>query len=1044
MDGLDGRQAAAALQEGDKRWVAVLAMDIVGFSSLTQTLGAEKVYDLLQEVLQIARVTIEKHGGHVVDTAGDGILAAFGAPAALENASLLTCRAADEIMTTLYARADNLAQRFGVAPQLRLGIAGGNVMVAYGPDRAVKLVGDPVNLAARLEALATPDTVLLTDTIQREVAGYVATDHPETVHLKGFADPVQVHRMGQILDTPTRFEGQRKRGLGAFVSRSTELQQALSVFDGSTDKTALLLSGVAGIGKSRLLFEVLDHIRPTHRPLVGQCAPDKTARPFAPIEMVIQSASGLSGTASLRDQIAAIRKQVPDSCDDAGIARYTLPRALELDPVGRVLHDRDFLEKVLTRVAAATKSVLVFEDVHWMDTATADLLAALVTSDTPLLVTTRDPDALTLPANVAHIALQPMADTDIGRIFAAQSIQPLAPALTTRVIHKAEGIPLIAEEIGHALRSSGKLQATDAGFDLKDASGGILSGNLQQLVLSRIDRLPPAQRKTLQIASAIGRDFSWPLLQNVVGEGAATPALDRFDGIIDALDARTGRFSHALIREAVYDGLLSGQRQDIHRRIAGALVAQDQPPDSANLADHYVQADMPEAATKALIQAGDEALQVYDLLQADRRLSQAFEYVCVAPEVLDDVTYARLCHLWMRALSINGNYRRILSVADRFLPRLTQSPYAPGSGTARALVALARTGGRDYTGARDLLLETIADAEAHGDTHGAAWAKSTLARVYDETNWEGPTATQALCQEILPIAEAAQDRLLAMTAQYLMVASLRACGRRVEALETANEIEALAEKYQDRRARGYANWARAVVFTVGGDPEAAARVLAVAKEDILPHTTDSRVIQGVEIFTQIYSEPPEVVRQRTDQMRARATELLDYNLIHSADWIRTVLELRAGHLAVGWRMADDLIPRFEKAGNINLLRQAHIMRAEVLLTIAGLIDPDSEAPDDRPKFARAKPKLADVLTFARLKFQAKRLARRELEICVHLDPQKRGAHFARAQIGLGLIAASMRQADRAKDHLQQGLDHASAEGIAVLCARAEAGLAKLA
>ncbi|MEL6642227.1 MAG: hypothetical protein AAFP98_13125, partial [Pseudomonadota bacterium] len=143
------------------------------------------------------------------------------------------------------------------------------------------------------------------------------------------------------------------------------------------------------------------------------------------------------------------------------------------------------------------------------------------------------------------------------------------------------------------------------------------------------------------------------------------------------------------------------------------------------------------------------------------------------------------------------------------------------------------------------------------------------------------------------------------------------------------------------------------------------------------------------------------------------------------------------------RMTEALKTTLVTAGNANLVRQNLITRAEVTLTVLGLIDPDSEAPPDRPKFPRSKPKLADIATFLRLKVRGKRIATEDLETYISLDPQKCGAHFARAHIGLGLIASSRKQADRARDYLEIGLHHAREEGIDVLVARAEAGLAAL-
>ncbi|MEL6642043.1 MAG: AAA family ATPase, partial [Pseudomonadota bacterium] len=534
-----------AVQQGDKRWAAMMALDLVGFSSLTQRLGEETVYELLQAVLQIAEAAVTGHDGHVVDVAGDGLLAGFGAPTAVENASLQACRAADQIRAALRAAEGAMLRTYGVTPQVRMGLGGGTVMVAHRANDSVKLVGDPVNIAARLQALASPGTILIDDAIARDVTGFVTTAAPQDVTLKGFDAPVRAARLVSVVDATSRFDGLRKRGLSAFVSRREEFERAVAIFDKVPDQAALLLSGVAGIGKSRVLFEVLAHVadsRPAH---VGQCAPDLTGRAFAPLEQVIKSASGVSDDAGFADQMVALRVTVPDCYDDAGLARYLSPRDTEMDPVGRLLHDRAFINGVLMAVVAASDAVIAVEDVHWADTATVDVLKSLIAAGAPVVMTSRAPEPFAGVSGLMHLPLSPMADADIVEIFAGRAPLALSPALLARVAKSAEGIPLIAEEMAQVVAGGDGLVETEAGLDLADPDSSLFTGNLQQLVLSRVDRLPPAEKETLQIASAIGRDFAWPVVGAVMGD-AVDPDPDRFDGIVEAFDDRTGRFSHAL------------------------------------------------------------------------------------------------------------------------------------------------------------------------------------------------------------------------------------------------------------------------------------------------------------------------------------------------------------------------------------------------------------------------------------------------------------------------------------------------------------------
>ncbi len=1030
-----------AIQQGERRWSSVMSMDIVGFTELTQRLGEETAFDLLQSVLDIAKHSIMATGGHVVDTAGDGILATFGAPTALENAPLQACRAAKQIIASLAAQSAPHQDKFGMPPQVRIGIAGGNVMIVQVTDSTVKVVGDAVNMAARVQSLSMPNTILLTDNIHKEALGGIQVTNREEVRLKGFDKPIVVHELQKIIQTATRFEGTQNRSTQPLVSRTDELNTALATFDSKSAQSSLLISGTAGIGKSRLLNEVLNNLDPIRKALTGQCAPDKTARPFAPFEPILQGLSQLGPGTPVRDQLSAIQAAYPESCSDEGINRFCSPRSEEKDPVGRILHNRVFLTQLFAAVARQKPHVFVFEDIHWADGTSLDTLKELSRAEVPLIATTRDVKEDLLTSQIKHIALTPLDNVGIAALVAHLSAHPLSPALTDLLVQKAEGIPLIAEELTFALRSSDQLQETQDGLVLETGGEVILSGNLQQLVLSRVDRLDTNQKTVLQVASAIGRDFDLNLLK--AASNTPLPDIEAFEGIITKLDETTGRFSHALIREAVYIGLLTKQRKDIHLSIANAIAEQQPSSGFANLANHYVKADQPKKAAPTLVQAGQEALQAYDLLLTDRLLHQAFEIAEAQPDALTDEGFAKLAMLWTRTLSITGNYGRIMRFSGSMRARLANSSYTPDRSIAYALIALAQTGARDYAGARDLLVDTIADAQSNSDAYGAAWAKTNLARVYDETSWATASDARRLCREVIPVAMAFEDRHLHLTALYIIIASYRGCGRLNRSLEAVDALETMSDEFQDRRARGYANSARAHIFSAVGDPETAGIYIDRAQEDFLPNTTDSNVIIGIQRFVEIFTKHPDDVHPKIEQMIAISKGLEDYNLIHAYMWVGLIFDLKNSRLTYAWSRLNQLRDAYLQKQNVNVIRQIHLTRAEFLLAVAGLIDPDAEAPPDRPKFPRPRPNLADIATFIRLKLTAKRMAIVDLQQIIDVDPEKTGVNFARAHIGLGLIAASRKQTLAAREHLETGLAIAVAEDFTLLVNRAQRALETL-
>ncbi|MEO9862684.1 hypothetical protein, partial [Yoonia sp.] len=277
----------------------------------------------------------------------------------------------------------------------------------------------------------------------------------------------------------------------------------------------------------------------------------------------------------------------------------------------------------------------------------------------------------------------------------------------------------------------------------------------------------------------------------------------------------------------------------------------------------------------------------------------------------------------------------------------------------------------------------------------------------------------------------------------LLSSIYRSSGRRVRALAVADTIADAARTQNDRRALSFAQWSRALVYTVEGNPEATYRAVKVSMRDAIPGTADYYASTCIEVFAHSFMYPVADVRKRLHPLRARVWELGDYNLIHSLDWIEVVLAVKNGNLALGWRLINALIKDVDAKGNINLIRQTYILRSEILLAIAGLIDPDAEAPEGRPVFAKDKPGIADIALFVQLKLTAKRRAAADLKTFTTNLGGPRGAHFARAQIGLGLIALSNREHKRAEALLKEGLEIATAEGMALLMKRAEDALHKL-
>ncbi|MEO1292299.1 MAG: AAA family ATPase, partial [Pseudomonadota bacterium] len=831
------RRPMVAGPEGDRRWTAVLSLDMVGFTELSNRIGPERAFSLIERVLGLAREAVADHGGFVVDTAGDGMLASFGAPLALEKASLEACRAALAFRAALAEATDDLKAEFGSAVAFRVGLAGGNTMVARREADAMRLVGSPVNQAARIQALAAPGEILISGAIRNETEGYLATEPRGAVELKGFEGAVELHAVMGLERTVTTFDGARRRGLVEMVSRERDLASAVETLKPGRPGRTVVVSGAPGIGKSRLAHEIAETLKPERSVHFGQCAPGSTD--YAPVLDLLRDAAGAPPGSTRSDILAALNARHPGLANAETARAFTGSSARTRDPSERAMRERDFLGDLLYRLQDRTNAVFIIEDAHWIDTATDGLVQALSRTDLALVITARPEYARNWTARrgVTNIDLVPLADEAIRRLTEAGLSRPVTDALADLITGKSEGNPLMAEEIARTLRQGGRLveQGGRIGLALGD-SGSLLSGNLEQLVLSRVDRLAPARKAALQTASVIGRDFSEGLLARVLGVDPDTAGIAERPGLIEDRGEGRWRFSHALVRDAVYNSLLSAQREAAHRAVGEAIEAGPGPGAEtyASLALHFEAAGDLDRAVPYLIRAAEQHLGAYALADVDRDLTRVAAALDDHPDLLDDADYRRFVLTWLRALDQLGDFGKLRRVGGRLLPRLAAMGYSPTLGIARTFTAIAMAHVRDYTAAETLAELTRREATLKGDEWGAAWAKIALMRIYDETDWKDRDLIERMAAEIEPVAQQTEDRHLEMNALYLLSSSFRSSGQRLRALETAERLDALFAKHEDRRARGFSLWARALIYSVDGNPEMAHALGRDARQAAIP------------------------------------------------------------------------------------------------------------------------------------------------------------------------------------------------------------------
>ncbi len=622
VDGLPATPARAAQPEGERRQATVLFADISGYTQLCASTDAEHVQALLDRFYASMDGTVAAYGGKVIDHAGDGVLAVFGAPVAHGNDTERALRAALD----MHAAAALLSDPAGRPLKLHIGIASGEVVASVlsgGATPKYTVTGDTVNLAARLCALAEGGDTVLSASVLRSVAALVDAEDLGERALKGVAVPTRVYRV-------------RTLRLGAvdrlpFIGRDTELRQLSGVLDGLRERStgvALAIRGDPGIGKSRLVEElrwraegqgVVCHVARVLDFGVGKA---QEALPAIVTDLLGATAGEAEAARRSRlDRAMAAGLVAPEHetliAELLGVAQRAELQSIydAMDNATRVRRTADAVASLAANAARERPRVIVFEDIHWGSPILLACLAALTiaTREAPivLVMTTRfEADPLDRSWRAATRGT-PLLTIDVGplrpdeaRRLAGEMIESSA-RFVGQCIERAEGNPLFLEQL---LRNA------------RESESGQIPPTIQSLVLARMDRLPPRDKLALQAASVIGKRFTLDTLRFLIGDAAyrcnelVATDLVRPEGD-DFL------FAHALIQEGVYSSLLNARKRELHGRAAQWY---REHQEAALHAEHLDRAEDARAA-QAYLDAAQEESKRFRYDSALRMANRGFE-----------------------------------------------------------------------------------------------------------------------------------------------------------------------------------------------------------------------------------------------------------------------------------------------------------------------------------------------------------------------------------------------------------------------------------
>jgi class 3 adenylate cyclase len=506
--------------EAERRHVVILFADVVGYTTFSERFGEEAAFGLIKSLSLVIERAVQVEGGRIQNIVGDGVMVAFGAPAALEDAPLRACRAALAILNGLKGEWVKIEAQYGARPEMRIGISAGPAVfgaLQQGVETGFAVLGDTVNLASRLQALASPGTVLLSERAHRLVEGRAEAEFAGEHAIKGRDAPEKVYRLLSVRGDASRFDAALICGLTTLVGRERELdalEQAIAQIDAGTRTVDIV--GEPGIGKSRLLHEF--RARAVTRralTLAGTCASDGRETPFRPFIEIGRGAFRVASSddratieGKLEEGLAALNLASDEHLDLLlNLIGYGPSRgALEtLDGVLIGLRTRELLRKIVQARARLAPLILLFEDIHWIDSASEALLSSLVAIDTPLqkllIVHSRRP-GYTPPwsgaARVTEVALDPLSDRETSRTQIL--IGGHRPALGVVL----RNLPtLVAVRLRGAHRANALLDATASNpqWDVEGVAHARIDFNRGQLW--RLRRRPARARECFERARRI-------------------------------------------------------------------------------------------------------------------------------------------------------------------------------------------------------------------------------------------------------------------------------------------------------------------------------------------------------------------------------------------------------------------------------------------------------------------------------------------------------------------------------------------------------------
>ncbi|MFO7985483.1 MAG: adenylate/guanylate cyclase domain-containing protein [Desulfatiglandaceae bacterium] len=642
--------------EGERKVVTVMFTDVVDYTSMSEKLDPEEVHQIMDGVFKILMDEIHRYEGTINQFTGDGVMALFGAPVAHEDHAQRACYSALAIQKALGQYGDKIEKDTGIAFKMRVGLNSGPVMVgAIGDDLRMDYtaVGDTTNLASRMEGMARPGSIMLSKNTQRLVKGYFELRFLGRLKVKGKDEPQEVFELLKAGRAETRLEAAAARGFTKFVGRKNSMASLMDAYERAEAGSGKVVGmvGEAGVGKSRLLWEFRSRLaqdKVTY--LEGRCLHYGASMPYLPILDILRSYFELRE----EDREFVLQKKLKqgllqlDENLKSDLPSFqdllSLPvenrEYLNLEPKEKKERNFEAIRNLLIQEGRKKTVIVAIEDLHWIDTTSEEFLnyfIGFLTHSRILLILLYRPEYTHQWAGKSyydHIGLDQLTLKSSAELV--QGILEggeIVPELKDLILQRAAGNPLFMEELTHALLENGVIEQRDRQYVLNRRPSQIqVPDTIQGIIAARIDRLDETLKQIMQVASVIGREFAFRILQAIteMKEGLKSHLLNlqglEFIHEKSLFPELEYIFKHAITQEVAYNSLLHKRRREIHGKI-GRAIEQIYPERLEEfyeiLAYHYSKSDNLKKAASYLKLAGQKAMGRFSPAEAFRFYKEA-------------------------------------------------------------------------------------------------------------------------------------------------------------------------------------------------------------------------------------------------------------------------------------------------------------------------------------------------------------------------------------------------------------------------------------